>query len=677
MKHSLFWNLIVPTLNSRENINLTSFRCTNYHPHFFDVTGRKTHGNVGLTSKTPSVATFVTLLSSSQNDGNNNIESPKTKRLPLGKIFNGERDYLFTTKKNIRGYEWEVEEAEELFESISEIDPTSKNNGLELNSMIVMKINSVGQFDERGRNIGQSSDLYDVHDGQQRLVTLSLLFAAIRDELLEKLRDSKDNEAIAKEVSNMIYPLKPRLDPICRVELRGSSGNKTLHTLLSRTDPNSGCSLDDDGDYKEMASMFPKKGSWRRLETPECDQRILKVYNYFRMRIEELKEEEEIFDLLEKIRNDVRVNMFIPSDTITARNMVMGQRKGKDIEPVDEFKGMICFTYIDEESIQDSTLESWNKLCDEIGRNVLEDACLLLAQRDQETRVKRNGEVTLVEKFLRDSNKPNERNHGEFLFRKEIAPAARMLHDLRKGIFTINETAGKDETEPPSLGFLRAAASIASCREIEMAILALAMKYREDKGDKFSISLKLKKLESIALWMMTTKPRPKDRFRRCLEIIEGSNQMSLTVDEKQHICKVLDDQDFGKPADRKKAAAILDRLNEYILVDENSNRLQPMQAGRHIEHVLPQQHQKNEHWSNLWLPSDASQWKQRLGNLALLDMKSNSKIGNKGFEQKKDHLRQSPYPLTRDIAKSTMWDVNAVEANHEKYMALAKKVWNL
>jgi hypothetical protein len=594
-------------------------------------------------------------------------------RISLNRIFNGEREYLFTTKKNIRNYEWTEKEAEELYESITEIDANTKNNALELNVITIMKRDAM----TKSQKIGKNSGVYDVHDGQQRLVTVSLLFAATRDVILEKYPDLLDS---AKQVWDMVYPVQPRLDDVCRIELRKNCGNKFLHTILSRTDPDTGNALvNEDGDYKEMGSILPKEKSWRNYGLTKCDQQILTVYNYFRRRLDELKDGEKILELIDHLKYDVYLMVCIPSDAIIARNIVMGQGKGKNVEAVDYFKGMVCFSYNEVESVQDSTLESWNELCDEIGRKVLEDACLILAQRYQETRIQKNGEVSLMEHFLRDKSNTDEENSGEVIFKTEIEPAARALYNFRKGIFDLDEN---DESELPSLAFLRDVAAVDTCKEIEMAALVLFMRYNDAKDltAKNTISLTLKNMESVALWMMITKPKPKpkDRFQRCLSIIDDAVKTSLTADEKTQVCDVLYNNDFGKsPVERKKVTAILERLNEYILVVRSKNRLTPMKAGCHIEHILPQEHKKVEDWVNIWTSSDASNWKQKLGNLALLDGKSNSKIGNKCFEHKKENLRNSPYPLTKNIAEVSKWDIAAVKANHMEYISLAKEVWKL
>lgn len=594
---------------------------------------------------------------------------------------------MFTTKKNIRNFEWTEQEAEDLFESIFEIDDnggTSKTIALELNAMTIMKSDPTTRGDSTNTNqnsqrkIGKNSGMYDVHDGQQRLVTLSLLLAAIRDELLANYPEHMDS---AEEVARMIYPLKPRMDPVCRIELRETSGNKWLHSILSRTHPNGNLDLGTDVDFGE--TIVPEERSWGRLGVPRCDQQILTVYNYFRKRIRDLNED-EILGLIDHFLEDVYVMLCEASDTIIARNIVMGQGKGKNVEPVDFFKGMVCFNYNEEERVQDATLESWNDLCDDVGRGVLGDACLLLAQRYQKTRVKKNGEISLVEQFLRDRiNEYNDAfpnpNIGEFVFKTEIAPAARALHDFRNGNFKVR--LGDGTSEPPSLAFLRASAGIATCKELELVVLDLIIRYDANKHDnlKKAISNTLRHVESIALWMMVTKPKPKERFERCLGIIENVDHVSLSQEETRTICDALYHEEFGKPSACKKAAAILERLNEHILVETSKNRLEPMEKGRHIEHVLPQKHQSVEAWNELWSSKDAAKWKHRLGNLALLDGNSNSKIGNRFFDEKKELLRNSPYPLTKDLATTTpsTWDVDAVKFNHEKYIDLAKTVWKL
>jgi len=71
--------------------------------------------------------------------------------------------------------------------------------------------------------------------------------------------------------------------------------------------------------------------------------------------------------------------------------------------------------------------------------------------------------------------------------------------------------------------------------------------------------------------MMLTKPNPKVRIQRCIDIthhISKSNSaLELSAEEKMEVLEVLDTTEFGaKTLDTKKAKLFLERLNEHCLV---------------------------------------------------------------------------------------------------------------
>jgi hypothetical protein len=80
-----------------------------------------------------------------------------TTRIPLQRIFNNERDFLFTTRRNVRSYEWKSEELEDLFESIVCLE--GDTDELELN---VITILPKELKTEEKSAIGRTSRIYDV-----------------------------------------------------------------------------------------------------------------------------------------------------------------------------------------------------------------------------------------------------------------------------------------------------------------------------------------------------------------------------------------------------------------------------------------------------------------------------------------------------------------------------------
>ena len=215
--------------------------------------------------------------------------------------------------------------------------------------------------DEQQLQIGRTSQIYDVHDGQQRLVSLCLLLAALRDNLLVWGEEYDDD---AREVSRAIYPVKSRLQPVSRIRLRDKN-SYWLNMILSRKDAD-GAAL--------QKLKFPILKHRKHLQ--DSDRLIIEGYEYYYQRVQEMGPLQSLERLLENFMSKVYLLICIPANTRIARNIVMGLGKGKNLEPVDEFKGMVCFNSIKEESRQDEILDQWNKLCEQTGRDNVERACV-------------------------------------------------------------------------------------------------------------------------------------------------------------------------------------------------------------------------------------------------------------------------------------------------------------
>jgi hypothetical protein len=80
-----------------------------------------------------------------------------TLRIPLQRIFNSERQYLFTTRRNVRSYEWTEKEVFGLFESIADLEGHSDE--LELGTITILAKEMTQQ---EKKMIGRGSQIYDV-----------------------------------------------------------------------------------------------------------------------------------------------------------------------------------------------------------------------------------------------------------------------------------------------------------------------------------------------------------------------------------------------------------------------------------------------------------------------------------------------------------------------------------
>jgi hypothetical protein len=256
-----------------------------------------------------------------------------------------------------------------------------------------------------------------------------------------------------------------------------------------------------------------------RKHLPPSDRLIVEAYDYFCKRIAELGPLHALEVLLENFMSKVYLLVCIPANTRIARNIVMGMGKGKNLEPVDEFKGMVCFNSIKDESRQDEVLDQFNRLCEQVGRHNVESSCVLFAQIYMRKPVQRNGEVDLMEVFLKKYMEDNQCD-GSYIFEEKIGPASRTLQEFRDGHIAL--VVGKSVEEWPSLRFLLSACTTATAKEVELVVLYLLIHWQStvDTNEKLKMQQQLRQLEGIALWMMVAKPKRAERLKRCFEIMD-------------------------------------------------------------------------------------------------------------------------------------------------------------
>ncbi len=112
-------------------------------------------------------------------------------------------------------------------------------------------------------------------------------------------------------------------------------------------------------------------------------------------------------------------------------------------------------------------------------------------------------------------------------------------------------------------------------------------------------------------------------------------------------------------ADRKKSPELITNADETQV---------------NLEHILPRDADPKE-WPNFDAEEHASLF-NRLGNEVLLDAKENGALNAKGFEEKAKVYEKSALSLTSDVAKKfTTWDPEAVAQRQKELAALAIKTW--
>jgi hypothetical protein len=148
----------------------------------------------------------------------------------------------------------------------------------------------------------------------------------------------------------------------------------------------------------------------------------------------------------------------------------------------------------------------------------------------------------------------------------------------------------------------------------------------KDETDSDEARSHILMLERIALWMLLAKPKAPARRTRCFDILSNTNNAALSHEEKQEINIAFLTTEFRGAAGLKIAKALLERMNECILLDAHQSRVTAVPGTLQIEHVLPQKFENVASWNEDWDSAKATELSSRLGNLTLLNQKTNSKM---------------------------------------------------
>lgn len=101
-----------------------------------------------------------------------------------------------------------------------------------------------------------------------------------------------------------------------------------------------------------------------------------------------------------------------------------------------------------------------------------------------------------------------------------------------------------------------------------------------------------------------------------------------------------------------------------------------------VEHVLPQNPSPGSQWNQDFNEEEAAQWTHRLGNLLLLNRRTNSRARNYDFDVKKEKYFKSGkgvavFALTTQVLGEQVWTPEVVERRQRDLVDVLAKEWQL
>lgn len=585
---------------------------------------------------------------------------------PITQIFDIDTRVVYKVPRYQREYSWRKEDFENLFDDVLENDP-----GYFLGTIIC---------------INQSSDAHSIQelelvDGQQRITTLSLLFAAIYDFLKTHEFDMDDEQRA--ELFNLLHKLV----------LKKSNEQIRLTPQIQNNNYD---------DYLYILSRIGIVSYHRNQPNYFTKRRISIAYEYFRERIVKMtngrdNRMETVLEFLDKVNRASLVKIEVASYTDAYTLFEALNNRGKPLTAVDIIKNkLLAKLDMKEPGNLKNNFEHWNHLLAYLGDdytvqerffsqyyNAFRDDLKAVAQVPMATR---SSLVQIHEKLI---------DHDAKEYLEKIFNAGQLYSLILSKNPDVNLKLSEIEKPIKDLERIKGAPSYS-------LILYLLVRQNALEQTNKHLALSVEILVCFFVRRNLTNTPPTGELIRLfitvidkictlrgdaipLSIAEQLADVSATDEEFQKKLKgSIYDENVGV------TRFILCKLAEQGMTKETWVDLwgkDNKQSVWTIEHIFPQGKKIPSPWIDMIANGDKEKATviqqthvHKLGNLTISGY--NSELGNKNFLEKRDRTDAKERPvgfknglnLNEDLANATTWSVEQIDERTEK---LVQKISDL
>lgn len=554
------------------------------------------------------------------------------KEYPLSRIFSSEFDYYIPAYQ--RPYAWTEEETEALFDDLYDFYCTEKEDNYFLGSIVLIKEENIPKA--------------EVIDGQQRLTTLTILFATIASKLSGQSR--LECQEFLREPGKQFQGLKatPRL------HLRKKEESFFENYI-------------QDIKVEELIELNPKS-----LDT-EAQQHIQKNAEILLEKVNEAfdDDEEKLSSFISfLVQRCFLVVVYTASQQSAFRVFSVMNSRGLDLLPTDIIKADLIGS-MDEENREVYT-EKWEYIENATGRNGFNEIFTHIRMIFSKAKA-RKGLLDEFRQYVLPGFTAAE------LIDSIIEPYAESYQILKTSNYESNQNAGEIN------GYLKWLNKIDNSDWMPCAIKF----FTENSNDSDYLCWFSQKLERLAAYMHATSKdinKRIDRYKTVLEEMETHEghcyddplkSIDLSDKERKEFMDALDGEIYRMTP--KKRNYIILRLDSFV--SDGAASYDP--AVLTIEHVLPQTVAEGSKWQEWWPDQELhDQWVHRISNLVPLTQKHNSEASNKDFDFKKNTYfvnkkGTTSYNLTTQVIHNAEWTPDIVEERQKTLLGVFEEQWEL
>ena len=585
---------------------------------------------------------------------------------PVSQLFDIEAGVVYAIPRYQREYTWGKNQLENLFDDIVDNNP-----GYFLGSIIC---------------INQSTDTLSVQklelvDGQQRLTTLSLLFASVYNALKNHETDLDDDQRVELINLKRKLVLKKGIDQIRLIPQIQNNNNADYRAVLAEIGVINEC------DMPAYAG----------------NRKIFRAYRYFQDRLSQMTDGksnqlEIIMEFLDKVSHACLVKIEVASHADAYTLFESLNNRGMPLTAVDLIKNKLLARL---ESIEpgnvDHYFEQWNRLLGYLGDdyaiqerffrqyyNAFKDQLKTIHQVPVATR---SNLIQIYEKVI---------NYDAKGFLQNITAAGRL--------YSVILSRNSDEN---LIGLEKSLKDLERIQGTPSYLLMLYLIVKKDNlklNNSHLISIVELLVRFFVRRNLTDTPPTRDLTRLFMTVIDEIGDLSADaipqLIEKQLVAisatdEVFQDKLKGPIYEENSGVTrfILCTLAEQAMTKESWVdlwRFENKQLIWTIEHIFPQGQNIPQAWIKMITNGDVEKavilqqsHVHKLGNLTISGF--NSSLGNKSFEDKRDRIdRQNRavgykngLKLNEELATASEWSVEQIDLRTENLVKQVVQLFKL
>lgn len=540
-----------------------------------------------------------------------------------------------------RPYVWEVDQVSELIDDVSRACEYNPESQYFLGSLVLRKSNiqyGMTKFEE-----------YEVLDGQQRLITLILITAVVRDltpSSNEVLISTCRNTIFQKanpydnipERSRIIFDIREQVSNFIDQYIKKDGGTQKIEEIKKLSQTNDG-----DISIKNMANAilcireYLNKINFLDKFFTYLRSNVLMIY----VAAEELEDAFHLFTVMNtrgvKLRN---------SDILKVENLAKLSDQNERIKYAKIW-----------ENIETYFAEDFDNFLSHI-RTIL---------------VKQKASYNLLKEFEENIYTPKEfdRNTKTYISKPPLITKGKSTFEFIKKYYEHYIAIFDDDNYGinNSYEFYNLLTLMRIGLEADYWIAPILVYYDKHKTSNIIKFVSLLDAKFSSDWIIGLSPT--DRIENINLIIKEIEEMTdqetlfnsnVFKVEKDDLLRVLSGGIYG----RRYCKYLLLKID--LAYHGHTTKFSPPETIS-VEHILPQTPNKNSQWASEFSDQDREKWTNRIGNLILISRRKNSELSNLDYHYKKEKYFKKNIELfsnsVRIFNEYKTWKLDDLKNNHK------------